>query len=157
MPLTQLSVKQQGSTIIEVLISVLVLSVGLLGVASMQLHGLRYNQGAYLRAQATILAYDIVDRMRANPDGVAAGYYNSINTSSLPTDPACISTGCTNQQLADHDIREWGNYFVGGTPMLPAATATVAKTLAIYTVTVSWTELARTGAIGQSVVYTFQM
>ena len=149
--------KQKGATLLEVMISVLVLSIGLLGVASLQLFGLRYNQSAYLRSQATILAYDMVDRMRANTNGVAAGYYNSVSSASLPSDPNCITTGCTNQQLADHDIREWGNYFVGTQPMLPTATGTVSKAGNTFTVTVSWVELERTGNKNQSVKYNFQL
>ena len=148
---------EKGTTLLEVLISVLVLSIGLLGVASLQMYGLRYNQSAYLRSQATILAYDIVDRMRSNPNGVAAGYYNSISTSSLPTDPACISTGCTDQQLAAHDILEWGNYFVGSQPVLPSATGTVSKSGSTYTVSVTWTELEKTGNKNQTVSYNFQL
>lgn len=149
--------RQKGTTLLEVLISVLVLSIGLLGVASLQMYGLRYNQSAYLRSQATILAYDMVDRMRTNSNGVAAGYYNTISTGSLPTDPACISSGCTNQQLADHDIREWGNYFVGTQPVLPSATGSVTRAGNTFTVSVSWTELEKTGTKNQSVSYNFQL
>jgi len=148
---------QKGVTLIEVLVAMLVLSIGLLGVASLQLYGLRYNQSAYLRSQATILAYDLVDRMRTNADGVALGYYDIINTGSLPADPACISTGCTNEQLAKHDIREWGTYFTSGIPILPSATGIVSKSGLVYTVTISWTELAKNGTVNQSLNYKFQL
>ena len=148
---------QHGTSLFEVLIAVLVLSIGLLGVASLQLYGLRYNQGAYLRSQATMIAYDMVDRMRSNPNGVSAGYYDNVNTASLPTAPNCISTGCTPQQLADHDINEWGSYFSGTTPMLPGATGTVTKSGSIYTITISWTELSKTGTVNQNVVYNFEI
>lgn len=148
---------QQGATLIEVMVAVLVLSIGLLGVASLQLFGLRYNQSAYLRSQATVLAYDIADRMRANPNGVSAGYYDNIDSASLPTDPACISTGCTNQQLANHDIREWGSYFTGAAPVLPSATGTVVKVGSNYVATISWTELEKSGSTTQSVVIRFQI
>ncbi len=149
--------RQKGTTLLEVLVSVLVLSIGLLGVAGLQTYGLRYNQSAYLRSQATILAYDMVDRMRSNPNGVSAGYYNTVTTTNLPTDPNCISTGCTNQQLANHDILEWGNYFIGTQPVLPSATGTVSRVGNIFTVSVSWTELAKTGLTVQSVSYNFQL
>lgn len=148
---------QKGVTLIEVLVAVLVLSIGLLGVASLQMYGLRYNQSAYLRSQAAILAYDIVDRMRANSNGVSAGYYDSINTASLPSDPNCITTGCTNQQLASHDIREWGGYFSSSVPMLPSASGTVAKSGSTYVVTITWTELEKSGTVNQSLNYRFQL
>ncbi|VAW73885.1 Type IV fimbrial biogenesis protein PilV [hydrothermal vent metagenome] len=149
--------RQKGTTLLEVLISVLVLSIGLLGVAGLQTYGLRYNQSAYLRSQATILAYDMVDRMRSNSSGVAAGYYNSVSTATLPTDPNCISTGCTNLELANHDIREWANYFVGTQPVLPSANGSVSRNGSIFTVNVSWTELDKAGTTNQSVSYNFRL
>jgi len=88
---------------------------------------------------------------------VAAGYYNSITTATLPADPSCISTGCTNQQLAEHDIREWANYFVGTQPVLPSAAGTVSRVGNIFTVSVSWTELDKTGTTAQAVSYNFQL
>ena len=57
-----------GFTLIEVLISMLILAVGLLGLAGLQATGLRNNLSAYNRSQATQLAYDMADRMRANVD-----------------------------------------------------------------------------------------
>ena len=60
------SADQRGATLIEVLVAMLVLSIGLLGLAGMQMTALKSNQSAYYRSQATVLAYDIIDRMRAN-------------------------------------------------------------------------------------------
>ncbi len=56
----------KGFSLIEVLIALLVLAIGLLGLAALQAQGLRFNYDAYVRTQATNLAYDIVDRMRTN-------------------------------------------------------------------------------------------
>jgi type IV pilus assembly protein PilV len=60
---------------IEVLVTVLILAIGLLGLAGMQANGLRTNHSAYLRSQATILGYDIADRIRANRTAALAGQY----------------------------------------------------------------------------------
>ena len=57
-----------GVGLVEVLVSILVLGVGALGVASMQLTGLKYNTGTQGRTQAVFMANDIMDRMRANRD-----------------------------------------------------------------------------------------
>ena len=57
---------QRGLTLIEVLVTLVLISVGLLGVAALQLTSLRSNQDAYVRSQASALAADILDRMRAN-------------------------------------------------------------------------------------------
>lgn len=114
----------KGVTMIEVLVSMLVLSIGLLGAAGLQSTSLRSNQSAYLRTQATAVVYDIMDRMRTNPDGVAAGNYNNVDTATLPDDPACIDTsaGCNAAGLADHDIRDWA---LNSLAILPSSSATV--------------------------------
>jgi type IV pilus assembly protein PilV len=57
---------QRGMTLVETLIALLVLSIGLLGIAGLQMTSLQNNRGAHLRSQAAVLAYDIADRMRAN-------------------------------------------------------------------------------------------
>ncbi len=63
--------QQKGLSLIEVLISVFILAVGLLGLAAMQLQSLKYTQGSQWRSQANFLAYDIVERIRANRPSVA--------------------------------------------------------------------------------------
>jgi len=112
----------KGFTLVEVLVSVLILSLGLLGVAGLQTFSLRSNQGAFFRTQATAAAYDIADRMRANPKGVADGSYDAVDTSQLPGDPNCITAGCTTSQLADYDILDWASNSIS---VLPAGAGTV--------------------------------
>ena len=63
--------RQRGATLIEVLVAVVVLSIGLLGLAGLQMTGLQTNHSAYLRSQATLLAYDLTDRIRANPGSMS--------------------------------------------------------------------------------------
>lgn len=70
---------------LEVLIAVLVLSIGLLGMASLQTVALRNNTSAYMRTQAGILASDIMDRMRANVVTARAGSYNRSMGDAIPT------------------------------------------------------------------------
>ncbi|HLA73160.1 MAG TPA: type IV pilus modification protein PilV [Steroidobacteraceae bacterium] len=67
--------KVRGTTLVETLVALLVLSIGLLGVAGMQMTSLQNNRGAHLRSQAQVLAYDIADRMRANRTVALAGGY----------------------------------------------------------------------------------
>lgn len=57
--------QEQGSTIVEVIIALIVVTVGLLGLLGMQVYSVKGNQSAYLRSQATILAGELVDAMRA--------------------------------------------------------------------------------------------
>lgn len=90
---------------IEVLVSVLLLSVGLIGVAGLQAASLNNNQSSFMRSQATALVYDLADRMRSNVPGANAAFYNP---GSAAKNTGCVSTsGCTPQQMAQHDIAEW--------------------------------------------------
>jgi len=67
--------RQRGFTLIEILITVVLISVGLLGIAALQLTTLRSNQEAYVRSQASVLSADILDRMRANATAARNGQY----------------------------------------------------------------------------------
>ena len=103
---------QSGFTLLEVLVTLIVLAIGLLGLAGLQVVSLRNNHGAYLRSQAIIQSYDMVDRMRANSDQV--GIYNlsanaSYAFSAIGTQTtACDSAGgCTAAQMAGHDLFKW--------------------------------------------------
>lgn len=135
----------RGFTLVEVLVAILLLSVGLLGVAGLQISGLRYQQGAYMRGQATSLLYDMADRMRINPQGVGASSYNAItiNTttsgwqSSLPADPDCAANTCTPANQAALDTRQWG-LALG---QLPRAVGTVTRNGLIFTLTITWQDL----------------
>lgn len=138
-----------GFTMIELLVAVVVLAIGLLGMAGLQTAGLSNNQSAYFRSQATIAIADIIDRMRANKPGVDNGSYrNFVTSGALPDDPNCITSadGCTAAQLVDHDKREWTKFFNvvdNSTPLLPNATGRISFDNAtnLYTVSVSWDEM----------------
>ena len=145
--------KQGGFTLIEVLVSMLILLIGLLGTASMQLVSMQANQNAYIRSQATYIAGEFLDRIRSNPEGHRAGQYDSITlatASDVPTSPNCVAlaAGCSPANMVNHDIREWAGHFfnlngqVGYKPTIPGGSATVTRDVATdeYTVTVFWLE-----------------
>ncbi len=107
--------RQAGFSLIEVLVSALILAIGLVGVAGLQAMALVNNQGAYTRSQATTLAYDLADRMRSNVNAANAGHYDP---GSATLHSACASsTGCTAQQLAQHDLAEWNAALAANLPM----------------------------------------
>jgi type IV pilus assembly protein PilV len=92
---------------LEVLIAVVVLSIGLLGLASLQATSLRLNQQALMRSQEAHLVYDMIDRMRANMPGVNAGNYH-LPTLPTASDTDCTgTTGCTPAAMAAQDYFEW--------------------------------------------------
>lgn len=131
-------VKNHGFTLLEILIAVVVLSIGLLGIAGLQAVGQQSNHSAYLRSQATALAYDMIDRMRANNAGVANGDYDAIDTTANTyTDPGCASSTCSSTQMAQYDMYDWQQELAN---QLPTGNGKVsgAGSGTMYTVTVMW-------------------
>lgn len=117
--------KQRGATLIEVLITMLVVAVGLLGAAGLQLASTRYQQTSAMRSQALLQAEFIIEKMRVNSTNLTAA--NLVNAQAnpesaylaadeypdadaLPGDPACGLNGqpiCSAAQAAQRDLREW--------------------------------------------------
>ena len=120
---------------IEVLVTIVILSVGLLGLASLQANGLKSNHQAYMRSQATILAYDMSDRMRANMAGVNAGSYNNLSGDPSTTPPDCETNTCTPANMAAYDYAKWDADLAN---RLPLGQGSVAIAGGIATVTVMW-------------------
>ncbi len=130
----------KGFGLIEVLVSMLVLGIGILGMLGLQLNAMKFNQAAAYRTQATFLAYDIGDRMRANAPQAIAGSYNIGMASAAPS-------GST---IADTDLREWKNALAAH---LPAGNGSVSRSSAgLYTVTVQWDEAKVGGGAAQQFV-----
>ncbi len=112
---------QEGMTLIEVLVALLILGVGLLGAASIQLNALKYTDSARMTSQASFIAYDMMDRIRAN---AAADY-----TVTPPTSG--------NLSVArDQDLYDFTRNIVsfGG----PTATGSIALHQRVYTITITW-------------------
>lgn len=102
--------QQNGYGLIEVLVAVLVLAIGLLGLAGLQTQSLRYNNEAYFRTQATLLAMDMADRLRTNLETArtSPGSYTFAKTESLPASVTdCTSSPCSLAQLAQYDFKDW--------------------------------------------------
>lgn len=125
---------QRGVSLIEVLVAVLIFSVGMIGVAGLLVMSTRSNHTAYLRTQAAFLAGNMVDRMSANPVGVWMGSYDSTSypvSASTAANNDC-SAGCTPDALAQSDQRAWSRQL---TTFLakPKATISCDKSIAGYT------------------------
>jgi len=112
---------QRGIGLIEVLIAVVVMSVGFLAAARMQVEGMRFSQSAYYQSQAYFLANDMIDRMRSNIPGVLANDYNSFETVKNPS-PASCTGECTPSEIAALDLYEWSvNLHGSPSQNIPAA------------------------------------
>ena len=102
--------RSAGFTIIEVAIAMLVLAVGLLGVAGLQATGMQSTYQSHQRSVAMTQARDLADRMRANPTGMLIGEYLKSIPAAWPS-PDCESTGstCDAAQLAASDLYKWAS------------------------------------------------
>ena len=136
--------KKAGFTLIEVLIAMIILAVGLLGLAGLQATSLRNNQRAYNRSVATQLAYEMADRMRANYTHAKNLAGNVYITTSPPTAAAvtnCTSTaGCVPAAMAQNDLYDWNQAIQSSLPGTVASPVTGIITIAgnVFTITINW-------------------
>lgn len=125
-----------GFTLIEILVTVVVLSIGLLGLAGLQATALRFNSTAYQRSQATILAYDIAEQMRANAKAARCGVYtNGAGRTGENCSVIEVSDLPARQTIATQHIQRWRTTL---TNTLPAAVGTIGYAGTIVTITISW-------------------
>jgi type IV pilus assembly protein PilV len=115
---------QRGSGLIESLISILVVSIGFLGFAGLQINGLAAANDSLFRSKAVYLSYQMSDRVRANLPAASAGAYNNF-TSQVAASPGCtITVNCTATQMAQNDFNEWLAEVQTGS-VLPAGAAVI--------------------------------
>jgi type IV pilus assembly protein PilV len=117
----------RGFTMLEVLISIVVIAFGLLGVAGLQAFALKNSQGASFRSIATVLATDLIDRMRSNAEGVDAGaYVNGASQGTATQVAGCLTAaGCGSaQNMAANDLFEWQQLVASS---LPGGLATICQ------------------------------
>jgi len=114
--------RQRGISLIEVLMAVLIFSVGLIGLAGLMVMAARSNHAAYLRTQVTFLASNMADRMRANPMGLWNGAYDAVGYPTSTSQTCSKASPCTAAQVAVRDQYEWSQLLK---TLLPAASATI--------------------------------
>jgi type IV pilus assembly protein PilV len=124
--------RHQGFTLIEILVAVVVLAIGLLGLAGLQATSLRFNNSAYHRSQATNLAYAMADRMRTNRQAALGGDYDPEAFESPPPPCAIVAPAGT---LAQQDILAWRNALAC---TLPLGTGSITRNGDVFTITVQW-------------------
>jgi type IV pilus assembly protein PilV len=134
-----------GVTLLEMMVALLVLSIGLLGVATLQAKGQQFNQVAYLRTQATFLAYDLMERIRINSNrtGIYTRDEDALNADNCPENKDCdgAAANCPSESdLASYDLFQWCTYF---SSTLPKGDATNTRIVwdggnKVYTITINW-------------------
>lgn len=163
------SSRTQGFTLVEVLVSLVILSIGLLGIAKLMLFSSHSNDSAYLRSQATDLAYEMLDYMRANSvqagtNGTPQYAYNTPGT-TLATNPGftCVTAApCAN--LAAYDVYQWKLRLDASSGFVPAgalpngrgsvAALTDANGQTTVTIIVSWDDSVAETALNPGALLT---
>ena len=107
-----------GFTLVEVLVTIAIFAIGLLGVASLQVASLRMNRAALYDSQATLLAQEMLERMQINWQEARAGNYDIAYDETAPTDPECLGAGasCDPAQMRRHDLAEWRDLLASAMP-----------------------------------------
>jgi len=133
--------KESGSTLLEVLITVLVLATGLLAMGALQTRSLQFNQSASMRSQANIFAYDIVDRIRLNRGDKST----NVTAYNVDYDSASPSTNVH----AGADITAWRDAMKKVLPdakgKIACADAAATITTRICTISIKWSDASLFG------------
>ncbi|MGV6815817.1 MAG: type IV pilus modification protein PilV [Thiotrichales bacterium] len=149
---------QCGSSLIEILVSMLIIGIGMLGVASLQVFSLSSVKVSSVHTQASILTENLAERMRTNPDAVTAGEFTNLNidtSAAAPAAPANLCRDATNPCTpAEFIAAEKWQWEMLAREILPAASTITVDCNGgagsctadnAHIVTVQWEEETRTG------------
>ena len=144
---------QHGFSMIEVLVSLVVIGVGMLGMSGLQIASMKGTTNAHSRNVASMLAFELGEKMRANPEGVAGGLYANSDTCGTTLNQ-CRTSLCTPEQIARVDVQEvkcgvlrYGKREGGVTNLLPGGTLTIScdggcdQPDAMHDVAITWGDL----------------
>jgi len=138
-PLTT-TTQQRGFSMIEILITLVLVAIAMLGTAGLQLNALRLNKGSQSRTQAIFLTSDMVERMEANKAAAVTGNY-ALTLASAPSAAGinCATAACDPANLAAWDLSQWGQTIAN---LLPQASWSITQTTAgnpsTYSIVINW-------------------
>jgi len=139
--------RQSGFSLIEVLVTIAILMIGLLGLAALQTNATVAEMEAYQRSQALVLVQDLADRIAANKGEAAKYVKDDIGTGG--------TVDCTGKTGADLDLCEWGNVLAGASEvtgggskvgaMIGARGCVTSPSANVYMITVAWQGMSAAG------------
>lgn len=144
--------RTKGFTLIEVMVAVVILAIGLLGMATLMVQSLQSSESAYSRGQATVLAYDIIERMRTNkvldpnntPQTFRVSQATLSNAYALANPTACPNTtcpaNCEGTEKAVSDLSQWCAALTTSLPNLLPSTSITRNAGTTYTIVIEWQE-----------------
>ncbi len=136
--------KESGVGLIEVLVTLLILSTSLLALTSLQTRSLQFNHGAFMRSQANILAYDIFERMRINNPAPMANINPNMAQYNIAEAPFDVNSPAVNAPQAAADLNQWRRAIATNLPNGRGAINCNAAT-GVCLVSISWDELNSSG------------
>lgn len=140
---------QRGFSMIEVLVTLLIIALALLGTAGLQAYAMRMNQGGQFRTQAVFLVADLTERMEANKNAVSKGAYAlALSNAPNPLLTSCVDAVCTCDRLAGgvcsalalYDLSVWQNAVAATLPQSSWTVVNAGGNPSTVTVTVSWVD-----------------
>ncbi len=150
--------RMRGFTMLEVLVALVILSMGLLGIAALLVTTQKSNSSSYIRQQAVQSAYNILDRIRGNQAEAVLGAYNVSNlagagqTPSLPSSPSvdCSQAPCTPAQMASYDTWHWLSRDLAQlTNGCGSVSAVTSGNNTLVTITVQWDDGQASAQLGR--------
>ncbi|QTN30505.1 type IV pilus modification protein PilV [Rhodoferax sp. AJA081-3] len=145
-----------GATLIEILVALLVLSLGVLGMAAMQIRALKGNQSSMQRTQAVMMSYYILDAMRVDKDSAKSLNYNTGSLSGGVIGPYCDAAAVTGTSLAKVNLKHWVESLkstIGNASDSTTCGAVLCDADGVCIVQVKWDD-TRAGGIGEQIVET---
>ena len=130
--------KEKGVGLVEVLVALLILSVSLLALVSLQTRSLQFNHGAFMRSQANIFAYDIIERIRINNPNPNANVNPNLIAYNIGLAPYPLNTPAVLAPLAAADLDQWRRAIATSLPNGQGAIECDA--VAVCTITIVWNE-----------------
>ena len=135
--------REKGFTLLEVLIALIIISIGLLGLAALQASGLKFNHDAYVRTQTTNLAYDIIERMRIDRTKALSNSYSGTYAAANATDTCTHSSVSVSDATMCWQVEIRDNMPGGGSAVISNAGGTNSNE---FTITISWQNRSQGGS-----------
>jgi type IV pilus assembly protein PilV len=139
---------ERGVGLIEVLVTLLILSTSLLALASLQTRSLQFNHSAFMRSQANIFAYDILERMRINNPNPTANINPNLAAYNIALASYPLNTTPVTAPLAAADLDQWRRAIATA---LPDGQGSIQCNAAngVCTITIVWNELNASGVANE--------
>ena len=129
----------RGFSLLEVLVTMAVSALALLGAAMLTMHAMKFNHSGRYRTQAVVLSADIAERIEANKEAATVGGYALPAGTTVTSSKDCAVNACTATELAVNDLSQWATTVASA---LPGGTYQIAQSVAgnptTYQIVVSW-------------------